>query len=60
MTEQQIRKELAAAKRQLAALQRKKLPKMKTVRSAFNGVLVSIPVDTPWSCDPSSEAYWCN
>ena len=32
--------------------------KMKTVRNLMTGADVQIPVDTPRSCDPSSELYW--
>lgn len=32
--------------------------KMKTVKNLQSGLDVEIPVDTPSSCDPSSETYW--
>ena len=35
-------------------------PAMKTVKNLMTGKLVEIAADTPWSCDPSSEAYWSN
>lgn len=31
---------------------------MKTVKNLMTGEEVQIPVNTPRSCDPSSEAYW--
>ena len=31
---------------------------MKTVRNLMSGKEIEIPVDTPRSCDPSSELYW--
>lgn len=31
---------------------------MKTVKSLMTGKEVEIPVNTPRSCDPSSELYW--
>jgi hypothetical protein len=31
---------------------------MKTVRNLMSGKELEIPVDTPRSCDPSSELYW--
>ena len=34
------------------------VPTMKTVRNLMSGVEISIPHDTPRSCDPSSELYW--
>ena len=30
----------------------------KKVRNLMTGVEIEIPVDTPRSCDPSSELYW--
>jgi hypothetical protein len=33
-------------------------PSMKRVRNLMSGVEISIPHDTPRSCDPSSELYW--
>ncbi len=33
-------------------------PSMKTVKNLMTGAEVSIPHDTPRSCDPSSELYW--
>lgn len=34
------------------------IPSMKTVRNLMTGADVTIPHDTPRSCDPSSELYW--
>ena len=34
------------------------VPTMKTVTNLMSGVEISIPHDTPRSCDPSSELYW--
>jgi hypothetical protein len=31
---------------------------MKTVKNLMSGIDIEIPVDTPRSCDPSSELYW--
>lgn len=31
---------------------------MKTVRNLMTGELMEIPVNTPRSCDPSTELYW--
>ena len=31
---------------------------MKTVRNLMTGVDITIPVDTPRICDPSTELYW--
>lgn len=31
---------------------------MKTVRNLMSGKEIEIPVDTPRSCDPSTELYW--
>ena len=33
-------------------------PTMKTVKNLMTGADVTIPHDTPRSCDPSSELYW--
>lgn len=33
-------------------------PSMKTVKNLMTGLMISIPYDTPRSCDPSSELYW--
>ena len=33
-------------------------PTMKTVTNLMSGKEISIPHDTPRSCDPSSELYW--
>lgn len=30
----------------------------KTVRNLQSGKEIEIPIDTPLSCDPSSETYW--
>lgn len=57
-TEKEIKAELAKLKRQLARLEAAKLPKMKKVRSFMTGQIVTIPVDTPYCCDPSTETYW--
>ena len=35
-------------------------PVYKTVKSVMTGELVTIRSDTPYSCDPSQEAFWCN
>lgn len=32
---------------------------MKTVKNLMSGKEIQIPVNTPLSCDPSSETYWC-
>ena len=29
-----------------------------TVKNLMTGADISIPADTPWSCNPASEAYW--
>ncbi len=34
------------------------VPTMKRVTNLMTGVEISIPHDTPRSCDPSSELYW--
>lgn len=34
------------------------IEKTKTVRNLMNDKEVTIPVNTPRSCDPSSELYW--
>ncbi len=34
------------------------VPTMKTVVNLMTGAEISIPHDTPRSCDPSSELYW--
>ena len=40
-------------------LQRSKtITHMKTVRPLFSDKDIEIPVDTPLSCDPSTETYW--
>jgi hypothetical protein len=31
---------------------------MKTVRNLMSGKEIQIPVNTPRSCDPSTELYW--
>ena len=33
-------------------------PSMKMVKNLMTGLMISIPYDTPRSCDPSSELYW--
>ena len=33
-------------------------PSTKTVKNLMTGAEVTIPHDTPRSCDPSSELYW--
>ena len=33
-------------------------PTMKTVKSLMTGKDVQIASDTPWCCNPASEAYW--
>ena len=57
-TTKEIKAEIAKLKRQLARLEAKKLPKMKRVRNLMNGEWCTIPVDTPYCCDPSQERYW--
>jgi outer membrane protein assembly factor BamD (BamD/ComL family) len=34
------------------------LPKMVTVKNLMTGKDVEIDRDTPWCCNPASEAYW--
>jgi hypothetical protein len=34
------------------------VPTTKTVKNLMTGEEVTIPHDTPRSCDPSSELYW--
>lgn len=31
---------------------------MKTVRNLMSGIEISIPANTPFCCDPSTEIYW--
>ena len=33
-------------------------PTAKTVRNLMSGETLEIAIDTPISCDPSSETYW--
>jgi hypothetical protein len=33
-------------------------PAMKTVKNLMTGKDVEIASDTPWCCNPASEAYW--
>lgn len=33
---------------------------MKTVKNLMTGKDVQIDRDTPWCCNPASEAYWSN
>ena len=35
-------------------------PKMMTVKNLMTGKPVEIDRDTPWFCNPASEAYWSN
>jgi hypothetical protein len=35
-------------------------PAMKTVKNLMTGKEVEIASDTPWCCNPASEAYWSN
>jgi hypothetical protein len=35
-----------------------KIEKMKEVRNLMSGEMIRIPVNTPRSCDPSTELYW--
>lgn len=35
-------------------------PKTKIVKNLMTGKDVEIDADTPWSCNPASEAYWSN
>lgn len=51
----EMRAELASLQAELAALEK---PKMKKVRSLMSGKEIEIAEDTPWCCDPSSETYW--
>lgn len=37
---------------------KEKKPKTKWVKNLMSGKMVEIPVDTPRSCDPSTELYW--
>ena len=45
-------------KRQAPAPQVQAPVAMKTVRNLMSGKEIQIPVDTPRSCDPSTELYW--
>ncbi len=36
----------------------RKVEKMKTVKNLMSGEDIVIPVNTPRSCDPSTELYW--
>lgn len=56
-TEKQLRAEIARLQAQLEALQKPK--KTRKVRNLMSGLEIEIDEDTPISCDPSSETYWC-
>jgi hypothetical protein len=55
-TEKQILAEIARLQAQLAEVQK---PKMKKVRPLFSDKDIWIPENTPFSCDPSNETFWC-
>lgn len=38
---------------------RKNIEKKKTVKNLMSGNEIEIAVNTPASCDPSTETYWC-
>ena len=50
-----IKAEIAKLQRQLEALEK---PKMKKVKSLMTGKEIEIREDTPFCCDPSTETYW--
>jgi hypothetical protein len=52
---EKIKAEIAKLQRQLEALQK---PKMKKVKSLMTGKEIEIREDTPYCCDPSTETYW--
>jgi hypothetical protein len=52
---EKIKAEIAKLQRQLEALQK---PKMKKVKSLMSGKEIEIREDTPFCCDPSTETYW--
>jgi hypothetical protein len=52
---EKIKAEIAKLQRQLEALQK---PKMKKVKSLMSGKEIEIREDTPYCCDPSTETYW--
>lgn len=52
---EKIKAEIAKLQRQLEALEK---PKMKKVKSLMTGEEIEIRVDTPFCCDPSTETYW--
>ena len=55
-TEKQILAEIARLQAQLAEIQK---PKTRKVRNLMSGAEIEIAEDTPFSCDPSNETYWC-
>lgn len=54
-TIKELKAEIAKLERQLAAL---KKPKMKKVKNLMTGKEIEIREDTPYCCDPSTETYW--
>jgi len=52
---EKIKAEIAKLQRQLEALEK---PKMKKVKSLMSGKEIEIREDTPFCCDPSTETYW--
>ena len=52
---EKIKAEIAKLQRQLEALEK---PKMKKVKSLMTGKEIEIREDTPFCCDPSTETYW--
>jgi len=54
-TIKELKAEIAKLERQLAAL---KKPKMKKVKNLMTGKEIEIREDTPYCCDPSNETYW--
>ena len=54
-TIEQIKAEIASLERQLKALEK---PKMKKVKNFMTGATIEIAEDTPYCCDPSTETFW--
>jgi hypothetical protein len=54
-TIKELKAEIAKLERQLAALEK---PKMKKVKNLMTGKEIEIREDTPYCCDPSTETYW--
>lgn len=52
---EKIKAEIAKLQRQLEALEK---PKMKKVKNLMTGKEIEIREDTPFCCDPSTETYW--